>query len=145
MMIYLQSFFSKPLATPYSVARWQPQGYDYPELTPFIPILDGRPIKGVPPDAYLELYAKALASRWDAVRHVVKWLRGKDVTLCCWCNPSRQKHYERLFCHTILIGFLLEKAGIEVMYLDGRENPVWDDKDRVKFLKLVKVFVKGEA
>lgn len=138
-MVYLQSFFSKPRAKPYSVARWQPRGYNYPELRVFAPLLtDGQPIRKVPPDVYLELYAEALASRWGEVKKAVSWLRNADAALCCWCNPQRQKGYERLFCHTILIGFLLEEAGVTVAYLDGRERPVWGENDRTRFLDLLR-------
>ncbi|SMB96816.1 hypothetical protein SAMN00808754_1668 [Thermanaeromonas toyohensis ToBE] len=141
-MVYLQSFFSEPRATPYSVARWQPRGYRYPELRVLAPLLpDGRPIKRVSPDKYLDLYAGALASRWQDVKKTVSWLKKVDAALCCWCNPERQKGYEKLFCHTILIGFLLEEAGVPVVYLDGREKPVWDEADRARFLKILRAEV----
>lgn len=137
-MIYLQSFFSKPKAEPYSVARWRPRGYGYPCIGALVPFDErGRPIRKVPPGEYLYLYTVALKSRRLEVELAVKFLRDRDATLCCWCSPERQKGYPKLFCHTVLIGFLLENRGVPVCYLDGRENPVWSGKDREKFLSLV--------
>lgn len=137
-MIYLQSFFSKPKAEPYSVARWQPKGYNYPSVQVLVPFDEfGRPIRKVPPGEYLELYAAGLRARRLEVELAVEFLRNRDATLGCWCNPERQKGHSKLFCHTVLIGFLLENREVPVCYLDGRENPVWDRKDKEKFLSLV--------
>lgn len=137
-MVYLQSFFSEPRAAPYSVARWQPKGYDYPSIQALVPFDEySRPIRKVPPDEYLELYAAGLRSRRLEVELAVGFLRDRDAALCCWCNPQRQKGYPKLFCHTVLIGFLLESHGVPVCYLDGRENPVWGQEDKEKFLSLV--------
>lgn len=46
--------------------------------------------------------------------------------------------YEKLFCHTLLTGFLLEQAGVTVAYLDGRERPVWGENARKRFLNLLR-------
>ncbi|MEW6226517.1 MAG: hypothetical protein AB1700_00250 [Bacillota bacterium] len=137
-MVYLQSFFSEPKAEPYSVARWQPKGYDYPCIQVLAPFDEcSWPIRKVPQDEYLELYAAGLRSRRLEVELAVGFLRDRDATLCCWCSPERQKGYPKLFCHTVLIGFLLESRGVPVCYLDGREKPVWDGEDKEKFLSLV--------
>lgn len=137
-LIYLQSFFSSPRAEAFSVARWQPRGFSYPEIRCLAPFdADGRPIRGLPPERYLEAYAVALASRWPEVRRALEHFKRRDVSLLCWCNPKRQRGYPKLFCHTILIGFLAERFGLPVMYLDGRENPVWNEEDKHRFLRLV--------
>lgn len=106
-MIYLQSFFSSPRAEAFSVARWQPRGFSYPEIRCLAPFdADGRPIRGLSPERYLEVYAVALASRWPEIRRALEYLKRRDVSLLCWCNPERQRGYPKLFCHTILVGFL---------------------------------------
>ena len=137
-MVYLQSFFSTPMAPPVSVARWQPRGFHHPEVRCLAPFdAGGRPIRGLAPGQYLEAYAAALASRWPEAFRTLNSFRYRDVSLLCWCNPERQRAYPRLFCHTVLIGFLAEYMGLPVVYLDGRENLVWDAADRQRFLALI--------
>ncbi|RJO61947.1 MAG: hypothetical protein C4542_05185 [Dehalococcoidia bacterium] len=139
MPIHLQSFFYRRTVKPvYSIARWQPGFCKYPVIEPFVPVHQGRAIRHYPPDKYLTLYAEAVKSRLGEVENAINNLkRLKDATLCCWCNQQRQKKYEKLFCHTILVGFLLEHHGIPVVYRDGRENPIWDIEDRKRFLSLI--------
>ncbi len=128
--IYLQSFFSKPRGIPFSVARWQPKGYSYHTIALFVPYDEyGNAIRKIPPVEYLHKYCGVLKRNFDNINNLVTALKndGRDFTFCCWCNRARQMQYDKLFCHTILIGYFIEKffSGIEVVYWDGRDNPVW--------------------
>jgi len=131
-LIYLQSFFTKPKGQlVYSVARWQPNGFSYKTLKVLVPYRkDGSAIKDLLPDEYLVEYLKALKHRYKEVKKLFKLMGNEvDYTLCCWCNPKGQKGYEKLFCHTIIIGYLAEhEFNMDVKYLDGRDKPVWDKK-----------------
>lgn len=143
-MIYLQSFFSPPKGIPLSVARWQPK--NYPTIEYFQPFDEaGKPIKGIPPEKYLIKYTKTLIVRAEAqiLHRKEAILNGPSCSLCCWCNPQRQKGYKTLFCHTILIGYLLELLipELKVEYLDGRENPVWS---REEFLDVYNNLKEGQ-
>lgn len=132
MNIYLQSFFSEPKGYPFSVSRWQPRGYNYYSLDFFKPIdRFGNPIKEVKPEVYIEYYSYVLIRNYKEIKD---WLdkvykKGEDISLLCWCNKERQKKYNKLYCHTILIGYFLEKIkgnkNINIIYLDGRDNPIW--------------------
>ena len=117
----------------YSTARWQPRGCSYPTLWFFAPFReDGSPIKMMPPEEYRLEYIKHVlfGPRRDQINRWLARLRAdEDVTLMCWCNAGRQRGYPKLMCHTILIGYLirLRRPDVEVVFADGRENPVWDD------------------
>ena len=139
--IYLQSFFSKPLGLPFSVARWQPKGYNYKIINFLQPNrIDGTAIKKLPPDQYLIEYCKTLNNNLERIKSMVDNLKDNrmDLTFCCWCNLQRQKPYEKLFCHTILLGYLFEKLSpeTEVVYLDSRDKPVWNKEEFYKELNL---------
>ncbi len=139
--IYLQSFFSKPQGHPFSVARWQPKGYGYKTINYLQPNkIDGSAIKKLPPDQYLIEYCKTLKFNFPIIKLMIENLKDnkRDLTFCCWCNSERQKQYEKLFCHTILIGYLFEKLSpeTEVVYLDGRDKPVWSKEEFYKEMEL---------
>lgn len=115
----------------FSVARWQPKRNQYPALWKLAPRrADGTDIKNLPPDEYRREYIKHVLfgphREW-----INRWLDrlkpDRDITLLCWCNPKRQEGYPRLFCHSILIGYLIRerRPDIEVVFADGREKPVW--------------------
>lgn len=137
MKVYLQSFESEPKAFAYSVSRFQPEGCGFRELDFFKPYTEGgSAIKGVSPEEFLKLYCMCLVRNYGKI---YEWVKSssyfdEDCTLLCWCNKKRQKR-DTLFCHTILIGYLLEymsvtyKWDIEVFYLDGRDTPVWSREE----------------
>ena len=132
--IYLQSFFTKPKGIPLSVARWQPKHYNYKSIPYLVPKKEnGSDIKHVTPEEYLKEYCKTLKRNWSSIEKMISNLKNDDreFTLCCWCNKSRQKQYKKLFCHTILIGYLIEYLApeIKVIYLEGRDNPVWSKEE----------------
>lgn len=117
----------------FSVARWQPKGKKRFRtlwfLAPFTK--DREPIKMMPPDDYRKLYIQHVFFGPQRER-INRWIDHldpkKDITLMCWCNHERQARFPRLFCHTILIGYLIRerRPDIEVVFADGREKPVWN-------------------
>lgn len=133
-MIYLQSFFTKPKGIPNSAARWQPKGFNHPTIKFLVPIRkNGSPIKNLPPNKYMVEYCKHVLK--PNIKIIKQWTKtllegqkqGLDLTICCWCSSRRQK----LLCHTILIGYILEylEPELQISYLDGRENPVWTKEE----------------
>jgi len=72
--IYLQSFFSKPLGLPFSVARWQPKGYSYRVIDFLQPSrVDGSAIKKLPPETeviYLDGRDKPVWSRVELYKEI---------------------------------------------------------------------------
>lgn len=131
-MFYLQSFFSVPEGKPYSVARWQPNGFSYPEIDYLKPLYpNGRPIKNIPPGEFLQRYVAVLKLNRDKLLKDLELTPlDKEITFCCWCNEKRQKKHDKLFCHTILIGYAIEALSEhQVSYMDGRYNPVWTRED----------------
>jgi len=117
----------------FSVARWQPRGGKrYRTLWFFAPFTkEGEPIKMKPPEEYRREYIEHVLFGPQRDR-INRWLDrldpDEDITLLCWCNKERQQHYPKLFCHSILIGYLIRerRPDIEVIFTDGREKPVWD-------------------
>jgi hypothetical protein len=144
--IYLQSFFSEPLGEPYSVARFQPQGYNCIKLPMFEPIyLDKTAIKTKDPKQFLESYCRALLRNFYQIVFWCKYL-SEDTSLLCWCNEDRNNRTDdKLFCHTIILGYFLEHISkklsfdIEIVYCDGRDNPVWSRED---FLQCIQAITK---
>ncbi len=140
MKIYLQSFFSKPLGVPFSVARFQPRRINHLSINFLKPIKpDGSVIRGLPPEDYLVEYCEVLKGNSGKIISMIKNLEKEkdDYSFLCWCNPERQYQYKQLYCHTILIGYLIEKvtSKVEVIYLDGRDNPVWSREEFYKVMK----------
>ncbi len=117
-----------------SVARWQPEGFDYKELMWLAPkdIDTGEDLKHLEPSVFREKYENILDHwSWATREFFIATLGNLSVTqltFCCWCNFRRQAKYEKLYCHTILLGWWLEEhiEGVEVIYLEGRDRPVWD-------------------
>lgn len=136
MQVILDSFRMAPTHNSqsdlmFSVARWQPVKCSYNTLRFLAPF----GLQGLEPESYRIEYNKIL----DKVRMTFITILDRHIddtiSLLCWCNPDRQKKYEKLMCHTILIGYEIEslfKAGklkckeLKVVYEDGRDNPVWD-------------------
>jgi hypothetical protein len=84
----------------------------------------------MPPEEYRLEYIKHVlfGPNKDRINQFLARLRpDEDITLLCWCNFERQRAYPKLMCHTILIGYLIQerRPDIEVLFLDGREHPVW--------------------
>ncbi len=142
MKIYLQSFFSAHKeGKQLSVARWQPKGFDYLTVDFLVPRgVDGRDIKNLSPEEYLVEYSKVLYRNGNKVVGFLNKMKEKGIdecSFCCWCNTNRQDGYDKLFCHTILIGYLIEKVcpDIEVIYLDGRDMTVWGREEFYSVMK----------
>ena len=116
-----------------SIARWQPRGGPrYPTLWFLAPFREDRtPIKMMPPEEYRSQYLQHVLfgpNREQINRWLARLDKDEDITLLCWCNEERQKYYPKLFCHSILVGYLIQerRPDIEVVFADGREKPVWD-------------------
>jgi len=114
----------------FSIARWQPRGFHIPELRCLAP-LDSHniPIYHLPSDEYRRRYESEVLSSDAAFAQIASNLLSyKDLVLCCWCNPDRQKGYAKLMCHRVLVGYFIEKRlpMVEVVYKDGAENPIWE-------------------
>ena len=115
----------------WSVARSQPSGCLFPGL-PFLAAVGpaGEPIKdpGRSPRAFQAAYRDGLLSRWGEVRPWLDSLSG-TTKLCCWCPYSSVRHGEYLFCHTGLIGILVNRyrPDISLYWDDDRERlyPPW--------------------
>ena len=144
-MLCLASFFSDsvPAGVPcYSAARWQPrEKRRFPKLAFLAPVrADGTAIAGLSSGEYLREYGQALCAR---AGELVSWLErlspAQDLALLCWCRPQRQRSHCGLMCHTIAIGWLVEavRPDVPVVYLDGREGPVWGPDERESFLRHV--------
>ncbi len=118
--------------TKFSIARWQPKGYSYPELKRLAPYYqDGRPIKGISPYEFRIAYETNVLTQDSATAQLVSVIASmgynETIALLCWCNPSRQPPPKKLMCHRILVGYWIENhcSDVEVVYLDGAENSVW--------------------
>lgn len=119
---------SWPSSTVWSVARWQPGYIGRPELPWLAPfdVETGRPLVHLMPAAYRLKYEAVLDLAESKLRAILS-APGERTTFCCWCHPDRQRGYPSLYCHTILIGYRVERLlpNIHVVYADGRDNPVW--------------------
>ena len=118
----------------WSVARWQPSDCGYFSL-PFFAPWDPDTNRGMvhlEPDVFKEKYERVLdLHHLSIVRFVKNVAHLEQVVLLCWCHPDRQRDYDKLYCHTILIGHYLEKhfPELKVVYADGRESPLWERKE----------------
>jgi hypothetical protein len=112
----------------FSTARWQPKGFKYPEL-PFLAPWDpdnGRKMVHLEPGVFREKYERLLERNAGEIRAFFEQRNDEQIVLCCWCHPRRQRGYERLYCHTILLGYWIERnLGLDVVMADGRDKPVW--------------------
>lgn len=118
----------------YSVARFQPKGFNYEELK-FL-AANGKNGKLLlrnfknPVRDYAEALKEGYLSRWNEIK---KWLDSlkeeETIILCCWCPHSSQtnKQIDRFgtfCCHTGLIGKMINKHRPDItVVLD-------DDRDR---------------
>ncbi len=133
--VLLTSFRDAPKhdCVKYSIARWQPKGCNYPSLKRLAPhYANGLAIKNLPPDEYRLAYETSVLSQDSAISELAALvgsvMDGETIALLCWCNPSRQPPPKKLMCHRILVGYWIEDhvPFMNVVYLDGAENPVWE-------------------
>ena len=134
--LYLASFFGscvklgRQRIKRYSVARWQPNLF-FLETLPYLAPTPAVAYKGLDLVGYRKLYdttMKMNGSYQKAVDLLLAEDTPKGIAFLCWCNPERQKEYPGLKCHTILIGYEMERRlpNLKVHYLDGRDRPVWE-------------------
>lgn len=129
--VVLTSFRDAPkipdVGEKYSIARWQPKGCNYPRFPVAIQPYFERHLS--PPD-YQVKYEALLKRNYDDLYAFFSTLCPQEtMTLLCWCNLDRQKGYDKLYCHRILVGYWIEKnfPSYTVVYRDGAENPVWEN------------------
>ena len=130
-MIYLSSFFGPGQGPRYSIARWAPRTFtgNHDTLSWLgARGLDGHALRHLPPEDFKVRYYRYLLTRFD---QLYAWLDSldpsQDMTLCCWCTPARQHPHPQLYCHRILVGYVIEerRPDIPVAYVGGAENPIW--------------------
>lgn len=112
----------------YSVARWQPRSFNYPDLPQLAAFRqDGSPLRLRDFDEPLEGYREEYLSGLEDMRPVIVPLlegivhqpRSKHLAFCCWC-PHSQASREQIVefgtfaCHTLLLAGWLEQAGFSV-------------------------------
>lgn len=134
MKVLLTSFrHSKSLEDPkYSVARWQPDGFDYlalPFLAPFDPVTGANMLVKMDPDLFRRKYEQILENGAEQLDKFFEKCKDESVVFCCWCTMARQKTQEHLYCHTVLLGRYIEERypDFEVEYLDGRSRDWFSD------------------
>lgn len=134
MKILLTSFqhsTSLPTIPRFSTARWQSNGFNYPELPFLAPWIDGLVLTTeLEPKIYKSYYDEILDTNHKQLEEFIEDHQNIPIlALCCWCNPTRQKDQEHLYCHTILIGHYLKKhfPDIELYYCDGRDKDWFAD------------------
>ena len=125
----------KPRA--FSVARFQPRGSRYPELSFLAPPSDmAAPRNYGALEDFLAFYETSLkesyAGRWNDVKSWLDSLDRDDVTaLLCWCPytglaEEQLKQFGRFACHTGLIGKMLNRHRPDI--------EVWLDRDHAKLV-----------
>lgn len=115
----------------YYISRTQPSGFVYNTFPVDLrPIINNRAMVHLEPDDFRDKYMKILADRTtELIDFFSLMYRDDEVVLLCWCNMVRQRQYEKLYCHRILVGYWLENVfgdELSVVYADGAENPVWE-------------------
>jgi len=114
----------------FSIARWQPNDMHFPVFPiPIQPFYKGVPLRNLHPTEYRLKYNEILYNHSDELkRFFLSQLPDTTIVLLCWCNPTRQKGYNKLYCHRILVGYWLEIncSWVEIIYADGADNPVWE-------------------
>lgn len=120
----------------YSVARWQPQGFDYLSLD-FLAAKDRKgnalhlsSFPSSPLTGYRGEWFAAIKTRWSEIEDWFYRLQShKYIVLCCWCPYSKAtqeqiKRFGTFACHTGLIGQLIAKHKPEIGIIldDDRKN-----------------------
>ncbi len=132
-MIYLSSFFGPGRGPRFSIARWAPTVWSGDRHTlAWLGARDaeGAPLRHLSPDLFRVRYmGYLLLTKYE---ELAAWLNSldpeKDMTLCCWCTLERQRPHPKLFCHRILVGYLIEeyRPDVPVSYVGGAQQPVWE-------------------
>lgn len=123
-------------AEPYSIAVFQPKGFNLPSL-PFLFPVDERGCRIMlehytqPGIEYPAALRQAYRARWTIIQ---KWMRSllertKDLALCCWCPYTQIAKQEIkidncFYCHSGLIAKMLVKhcPQVSVLLDDDRKN-----------------------
>ena len=82
----------------FSTARWQPRGFEYPELqflAPWDPDT-GKKMVHLEPDVFREKYERILEKNASQIKTFFEERDDDQIVLCCWCHQARQHGYERL-------------------------------------------------
>jgi len=126
----------------FSVARNQPAGFSYPELSFFAAIdVHGQKIRLRGVEDPINSYRDTLFEYYDTVEEeIVDWitaLKPGDVDiLCCWCPYSEStknqvKNTGKFVCHTGLIGQIINKYRNDIdVYMDSdrSDNLIYEYK-----------------
>lgn len=120
----------------WSIARWQPKGNKYPQL-PFLAPWDpdtGAKMVHLQPDDFRDKYDRLMLKKRFEIWQFITQRGDEQVVFLCWCNPDRQKGFDKLYCHSILTGYYLEEVfpELEIIYADGRDKPLWE-RDELDF------------
>jgi len=136
-MILMTSFFdsNKLDMEKWSVAVYQPSGYDYPKVDWADIRVQGQWIRPRlflsdpdPAAAYWRFMTTMYESR---IREAHEWLQDyytHDLAMCCWCPHDRAarrqlEEFGSFICHTgPLAAFLRDKCGVEVALDKHRER-----------------------
>ena len=115
----------------FSVARFQPEGFDYPALE-FLSAVDknGDKLLLGDPLEFEDRLKEGFKARWNEIDEWLKSLSNdRHIALACWCPYSKQsqkqlKEHGSFYCHTGLIGKLIKqhRPEIEIILDDDREN-----------------------
>ena len=83
------------------------------------------------PDDFRETYERVLDNNGDEIAAFFGRVKRQQIVLVCWCEFVRQWHRDRLYCHTILVGYYLEVhyPELEVIYADGRDKSIWEKRN----------------
>ena len=117
----------------YSICRFQPAGFELPELR-FFAAEDARgqrlrieDVGGA--ERLADLYRDALASRWKEVKDCLDSLRSAPgpILLLCWCPFSEEtktsvKTVGTFLCHSGLVGKLINKHCPEVRLMLDKDR-----------------------
>lgn len=140
MSVILTSFYESddilikyPNTLSYSVSRWQPKGFFYPDLS-FLGAYDkfGNRLRLKGQERPLSTYKDNWLSYLDSNRKQVdEWIYSLDndidIALCCWCPHSQStkrqmKVYGTFACHTGIIGQVLNKFRPDIQILMDKDR-----------------------
>lgn len=129
-MIYLTSFFGPGEGPRISIVRWAPKGFTGDrETLAWLGARDrfGHPLRHLEPGVFMRRYYEYLETQVEKLLAWLESLDDSDKCLCCWCTPERQPCHPTLYCHRILVGYVIEEArpDLPLAYVGGAENPVW--------------------
>ena len=140
-MLILTSFkkSKKYVGQKFSIARFQPSGFVYPELT-FLAATGANGEKLLLEDfeepilGYERAYLAGIKSRWPEIK---QWLdsldNNKTIILCCWCpyslaTKAQITNFGSFCCHSGIIGQLVNKSRPDI-------SIIMDDDRKYKLLE----------